>query len=433
MSAVRRSKSAKLEAQIGGRVAQSIGATDRPLPRIAGPPPAGETPRAEDRVRADDSTFRVPLSRIDPDPDQPRKSFDDAKLAGLAASLRASGLLQACVVRPGVAEGRYVLVVGERRFRAAGLAGLPDLLCRKEPGRHPDALLADQLAENLQRDDMNPVDLSDALVRLNGRFGWSTRQIADRLGITQSAVARSMALKGLAEAVRERVRDGRLAPSTAVLLGKVESLDEQEELAGLAVTRGLSRDAVQDLLWARERGLPSRGDSPAAGPGASHGDSPADPAGPIATDATPAGVSHGDSPSDPAEAPRPGREPAARPGPAEGRKETLWGCDLADGVSIAVILPPGVAMDRLVPALYEARERASAERSGSARRFPVGTTVRAIAPGRFHGYEGKVVGYSVAGQVTVDLRMGAGSAERYFLPDELEAVRRPKATKGGAL
>lgn len=398
----------RMQALNAGAAAESIGV------RKAAPPPVLKIPesQAAPRLKRDETGYLIPLKWIDRDPEQPRKEFSGESIEQLANSLRESGQLQPCVVRPGKAKDTYVLVCGERRWRAAAVAGLETLRCRVEVGRDRAEVLADQLAENLQRDDMNPVELADALGRLQGEHGWASRKIAERLGISQSAVSRSLALGGLAEGVRGRVRDGRLAASSAVLLGRVEDHAEQEELARLAVTQGMTRDQVEDLVRLRLEGYLapsdlSHGDS-TSGPGVlSHGDSAAPPAAPV--------LSHGDSTSDPrvlshgdsVPAPRPSAAvpvptvlvvpPASKPGAAaEGKSAStvMWGCDVTAPVvaTVTVEMYPGTPRSMIVAALRAAIDAAQFELSGAAQ-FPIGSRVKLVASGHvLQNREGIVVG-----------------------------------------
>lgn len=247
-------KAAKLATAVGKHVAESIGATRAARPKPADRPEP-EAPRS--RPRADDRTFRIPLDRLHPDPDQPRKTFDPAGLLDLAESLRARQV-QPISVRPMPGRpGHYLIIAGERRYRAAQLAKLPELIGRiADVGEAPDpaAILADQLAENLARADMPPVEAGDGIARYRELAQLSTRDLAARLGISQSRVRDALALAAAPDAVRARVADGRLAANAAVEIARLKSADEQEQLARLAVQDGMTRDQVRDFVKARQEG-----------------------------------------------------------------------------------------------------------------------------------------------------------------------------------
>ncbi len=197
---------------------------DAPAPDSTGLPP--------------DVTVRtIPLAQIVPNPHQPRKQFNETALAELAASLQTNGLIQPILVRP-VGEGQYELIAGERRWRAAQRAGLTDL-----PAiiRNVDPLTQAQLAliENVQREDLNPVDRASAYQFLMEQLGLTQNELAGRLGEDRSTIANFLRLLELAPAVREKVADGRLSASHAKLLAGLPEA-QQLRLSELAITQGLS-------------------------------------------------------------------------------------------------------------------------------------------------------------------------------------------------
>jgi ParB family chromosome partitioning protein len=156
----------------------------------------------------------VPLSAVTPNPDQPRKHFAADALSDLAASIKARGLLQPIVVRR-MPDG-YRLLAGERRFRAAGLAGLdrvPALI------RDGDDDLEIALIENLQREDLSPLEEAEALALLIERHGYSHREVADLLGKSRPYVSNTLALNKLPDSVKSDLhREGR-SMSREILMG----------------------------------------------------------------------------------------------------------------------------------------------------------------------------------------------------------------------
>ena len=150
----------------------------------------------------------IPLERIVPNPHQPRRDFDPEGLAELADSIRQYGVLQPATVRT---RGRdYELVAGERRLRAAKMAGLRELPCLiAQVGEEDSALLA--LMENLQRRDLSFMEEAAAIAQLVQRWGLSQEEAARRLGKSQSAVANKLRLLRLPEAVVEQIRQGDLS------------------------------------------------------------------------------------------------------------------------------------------------------------------------------------------------------------------------------
>lgn len=154
---------------------------------------------------AENNVLHILLSDVIPNTFQPRKTFDQAALAGLADSIRSTGVLQPVVVRPAVgALGKYELVAGERRWRAAGLAGLTTIpaLVRDVSDEESSALA---LVENVQREDLNPVERARAFKRLCEAFAMSHADLAQRLGLDRSSVANMIRLNELEEAILDLI------------------------------------------------------------------------------------------------------------------------------------------------------------------------------------------------------------------------------------
>ena len=136
----------------------------------------------------------IPLDRIAVDPDQPRDEFEPEALARLAESLKARGQLQPIRVRWDEGSSAYVIVCGERRWRAAGMAGLSGLECIvMDAPVGTDELLALQLVENLMREDLKPIEQAKAFRSLMDQHGWSTHRVAGELGVSQNHVVTGVA------------------------------------------------------------------------------------------------------------------------------------------------------------------------------------------------------------------------------------------------
>lgn len=202
----------------------------------------------------------VPVSVLDPNPAQPRKHFDEEKLAELASSIKARGLLQPIVVRR-VAD-RFEIIAGERRYRAAKLAGMdriPALV------RETDDPLELALIENLQREDLGPLEEAEALSGLIERHGYSHREVGDLIGKSRPYVSNALALLRLPERIKgELHRDGQAVsrellmgvarcekPEDAEALWKRVRLDimsvrrfREERGAGLAAPRSIVRETA---------------------------------------------------------------------------------------------------------------------------------------------------------------------------------------------
>jgi ParB family chromosome partitioning protein len=208
------------------------------------------------------SACEIRLDRIVADPNQPRVEFDPESLERLAASLRQRGQLQPIRVRWDEALDRYVVVVGERRFRAAGLAGMSSIAC-VVAGGNPSAeeILEDQLIENCLREDLRPVEQARAFKTLLGRLGISQRQLAERLQVSPPTITRALALLDLPETIQASVDSGAIAPQTAYEISKIDDAEAQAEAAAQAASGTLRRDEMRARVTRAPRPRQSRGGS----------------------------------------------------------------------------------------------------------------------------------------------------------------------------
>jgi ParB family chromosome partitioning protein len=201
----------------------------------------------------------IRLDRIIPDPDQPRTEFDAEALHMLAASIKERGQLQPIRVRWSDGADRYVVVVGERRYRAAIMAGFDSIACVVAAGdATPEDILEDQLVENALREDLRPVEQARAYKTLLAARGLTHRQLAERLQIGHASIARALALLDLPMPIQADVESGAIAPNTAYELSKVTDPGEQAELAREAAEGRLRRDEIKE----RNR-TPRKGAGPA--------------------------------------------------------------------------------------------------------------------------------------------------------------------------
>ena len=161
----------------------------------------------------------LPLREIEPDPAQPRKQFDDDALNQLADSITENGLLQPIAVRPKKLGTGYIIIAGERRWRAARLAGLDEVpVIIKDVSDEQAAALA--LIENLQREDLNPIEVAEGCHQLIEKYGLTQETAAKKLGKSRSSVTNSLRLLALPQEVRHKVSEGILSAGHAkVLLG----------------------------------------------------------------------------------------------------------------------------------------------------------------------------------------------------------------------
>ncbi len=186
------------------------------------------------------------LNSIVPNPRQPREAFDEAALAELAASIREFGVLQPVLVRP-AARGRYELIAGERRFRAAQMARLDEIpaLVRQTDD---DRLLTEALVENIHRSDLTPLEEAAAFQQLLDDFGFTHEQLAQRLGKSRSAISNSLRLLALPAALQQLVAAGTLSAGHARALLALDSAEQQERIGRRVVAEGLSVRATEALV-----------------------------------------------------------------------------------------------------------------------------------------------------------------------------------------
>ena len=189
---------------------------------------------------ADDAAAStLPLREIEPDPAQPRKKFDDDALNQLADSITENGLLQPIAVRPKKLGTGYIIIAGERRWRAARLAGLDEVpVIIKDVSDEQAAALA--LIENLQREDLNPIEVAEGCHQLIEKYGLTQETAAKKLGKSRSAVTNSLRLLALPEDVRRKVSAGVLSAGHAKVLLGLPTQDLMRQAAAEIEANGLN-------------------------------------------------------------------------------------------------------------------------------------------------------------------------------------------------
>jgi len=197
------------------------------------------------------------LDTIEPNPRQPRETFDQQGLAELAQSLQTVGLLQPIIVRERD-DDRYQIIAGERRFRAAQLAGFREI---RAVVRHTDddQVLTEALVENIHRVDLNALEEAGAYQQLLEDFAFTHEQLAARLGRSRSAITNTIRLLSLSVELQQQVASGALTPGHARALLALEDAALQREVAERIVTDGLSVRATERLI----RTLLEQRDAPA--------------------------------------------------------------------------------------------------------------------------------------------------------------------------
>ena len=208
-----------------------------PVRREVPPEPAAEPAPPPAGVEAGDAGT-VAVGLIDPNPHQPRRAFAADELDELAASIRTNGVIQPVVLRPSEA-GRYELIAGERRLRAAKLAGL-DRIPAVVREVDPLAQAQQALVENVQRADLNPLERAASYRALLDQLGLTQADLAARLGEDRSVIANHLRLLNLGDPARDLVRDGRLPLGHAKVLAGVDDPERQAALARLAAEQELS-------------------------------------------------------------------------------------------------------------------------------------------------------------------------------------------------
>jgi ParB family chromosome partitioning protein len=203
--------------------------------------------------REEPGILEVPLAKIRPSPFQPRKRFDDAKLDELAASIRTRGVLSPVIVRQ-TPDG-YELVAGERRVRAAERAGLDRVPAVVREMSNAE-MLEVALIENLQREDLNPVEEAEVYRRLVEEFGLTQEEIASRVGKDRASVANTLRLLKLPPRIREDLIEGRLSAGHGRALLALEGRDLLLKAREAILRRGLSVRATE-LLVKRLKAAPA--------------------------------------------------------------------------------------------------------------------------------------------------------------------------------
>jgi ParB family transcriptional regulator, chromosome partitioning protein len=228
-------------------------------PRVVGPPTAGlagavatppasgaPAPHMPGMTDARDAVVQISLELIEENPYQTRSHFSPEALEELANSIRANGVVQPVVVRPG-ADGRYLLILGERRCRASKLAGKATIAAIVR--RVSDQQAAEMtVVENLQRQDLNCIEQAAAFSKLSRDFGLTQEQIGQRVGVSRESVSNYMRLLKLPAAVLQHLQEGRLGFSEARVLLQLLDPDQITKVADEAVRKHMSVAQLEELV-----------------------------------------------------------------------------------------------------------------------------------------------------------------------------------------
>lgn len=235
-----------LEALISSVVPTASTSSTAPTstPATDGGSPSAATPPATDTSDRGDRVARIPISRIRRNPFQPRQEFDEGEIADLAASLRASGILQPIAVRPAPDGTGYELIAGERRFRAATKLSWTEIpaIVRDVDDR---ALLTLALIENLQRSNLNAIEEAEGYQRLIDEFGLTQQQVAEAVGKDRSTVNNILRLLSLPSSIRNLVSGGKLTVGHARPLLALADERQMRALANETIAQELSVREVE--------------------------------------------------------------------------------------------------------------------------------------------------------------------------------------------
>lgn len=192
------------------------------------------------------SAVKLAIHEIEPNRDQPRKSFNEKALNELAKSIEKNGIIQPLLVRP-MSDGSYQLVAGERRWRAAHMAGLHEVpVTIREMTDEEASVFA--LIENLQREDLNPVEEAEGLKSLIETYGFTQEEAADRVGKSRVAVTNTLRLLKLPQSVLTLLGDGKITAGHSRALLSLDDEKEMLRIADSAITNELSVRQVEKMV-----------------------------------------------------------------------------------------------------------------------------------------------------------------------------------------
>ncbi len=218
-------------------------------------------------ITAGAETQKVSVSSLSPNPQQPRRNFSDAQLEELAASIKTQGVLQPILVRPVAGGSRYEIIAGERRWRASKLAGLSEVpVVVRELSDQETLVVA--LMENLQREDLTPMEEAQGFFRLKEEFSLSQDDLAQRLGKSRSAVANTLRLLSLPESARQDLAEGKITAGHARALLMVNDPTSQEKLRFRISREHLTVREAESLAasWKESGSMPDGPDEAVNGP-----------------------------------------------------------------------------------------------------------------------------------------------------------------------
>lgn len=210
-----------------------------------------------DRDHIEDGEFRtIPVEDISPDPNQPRKVFDPEALQELADSIKEHGVLQPIIVRKGE-NNQYIIISGERRYRATKLAGLAEISAVIRTNVNPSEIA---IIENLQRENLLPFEEAEAFERMIREYGYTQTQLAKIIGKKQNTVSQILSLNRLPAGIKQKYPRADISKRTLIEIARQDSPEKMEELFLKAMNRELISDDIRNL---KQTGAKKKADSPA--------------------------------------------------------------------------------------------------------------------------------------------------------------------------
>lgn len=247
-------KADNLMSRFGGNIAQVVGA------RASAAAPAPTSPDRYEGATRSRAFGELPVGVVGRDDTQPREEFDSEDLTRLAESIRRFGQLAPIRVRRDEEQGRWVVLVGERRLRACRLAGLERVRVEfvERPMSESD-VLAEQVVENVARAELRPVEEGKAYRRLIDLNGWTIEGLAETMGVPPTTVHHRLGLLRLPNDVMEQVDAGQIKATAAYEISKLQIADEQREVADMVISEGLDFKATAAEVARRKDSRTGRG------------------------------------------------------------------------------------------------------------------------------------------------------------------------------
>lgn len=216
--------------------------------------------KAVDLAADDGKVVQIKLIDIEPNRNQPRKQFDKDKLEALTESIKTHGVVQPILVKP-TENGTYMIIAGERRWRAAKAANLKEMPCIVKEF-DPRTVMEIALIENLQREDLNPIEEANGYRQLMEAFHLTQEEVGERVGKSRSAVANALRLNNLPDTIKQMVEDERLSSGHARALLAVPDPGVQLELANRIVEQGLNVRQTEAIVSSLSKAKPKKTSNP---------------------------------------------------------------------------------------------------------------------------------------------------------------------------